>query len=335
MDALKTKVVESGTPSAIVNSSPLTDLHRHLEGAIRLSTVLDLCLQHNLPLPAWDISGLQQAVWIDKPAPDILTIFPKFDLLRQVFVDGEAVRRVTRECLEDAEAESLTHVELRFSPFYMAELHRLSPMAVTAQVCETWQDFNRSSGMTSSLTVILSRTYGPEICAQEMACALAYQSQGVAGVDLAGDEMRQPASLFGRLFDQAHAAGLKFTAHAGEFAGSDSIRETIRVLKPQRLGHAVRAVDDPGLMDEIARQGIAVECCPTSNYLTGTIARMEDHPLPVFLRHGICATINTDDPALMGGITIQDEYRHAELEMGLSLEQLEQVRRNGMLAAFR
>ena len=316
-------------------SLPLTDLHRHLEGSLRLSTVSEISQEHQLPLPAWDLSGLQKAVWIDQPATDIVTIFPKFDLMRQIFVDEDTIRRVTVECLEDAAREGLDYVELRFSPYFMAELHQLSPLSVTAAVCEAWQESRRSLTIDSRLIVILSRTYGPDNCAVELDCALVNRDRGVVGVDLAGDEMRWPAKLFEGLFQKAHHVGLKATAHAGEFAGVESIRETIAKLKPQRLGHAVRAVDDPALMDEIARLGIAVECCPTSNYLTATIADMHDHPLPLFLKHGICATLNTDDPSLMGGLTIQEEYRHAAEDMGLSPQQLETIQANGMKAAFK
>jgi adenosine deaminase len=322
-------------PDEFINPAlPLTDLHRHLEGSVRLTTVLEISRQYGQSLPAWDLPGLQKNVWIEQPAADIITIFPKFDLLRQIFVNLEVVRRVTRECLEDAAVEGLTHVELRFSPHFMAEIHGLSPLDVTAAVCEAWQENHDRFTMTSNLIVILSRTYGPEICAQEMDCALSYHGQGVAGVDLAGDEMRWPARLFADEFRKAHYAGLKVTAHAGEFAGADSIRETIVNLKPRRLGHAVRAMDDPTLMDEITRMNIAVECCPTSNYLTATIPHLSNHPLPMFLEHGICATLNTDDPSLMGSLTIQDEYRHAALDMGLTAGQLETIQMNGAKVSF-
>jgi len=320
--------------SIIQTSLPLVDLHRHLEGSLRLSTVLELCVEHHLPLPGESLEELERAVWIHEPVRDIVTIFPKFDLLRQVFLNEAIIRRSVREFLQDAAREGLTHVECRFSPYFIAEMHGLTAMAVTGAVVEAWQEEHLRYPMTSSLIVILSRTYGPEICAQEMDCALAYRERGIAGVDLAGDEMRQPARNFERLFDAARQAGLRVTAHAGEFAGVESIRETLRCLRPERLGHAVRAVDDPRLMDELARAGVAVECCPTSNYLTGTIPSMQAHPLPTFLAHGICATLNTDDPSLMGGLTIQQEYTHAAREMGLNARQLAQVQIHGGTAAF-
>lgn len=313
---------------------PIVDLHRHLEGSIRLSTVIEVCREKHLPLPAWNIHDLQKHVWIDKPVSDIVSIFPKFDFLRQIFLDESICRRVTRECLEDAAAEGLDYLELRFSPYFMAEMHGLSPQTVTEAVCKAWQESSSILPIDSRLIVILSRTYGPEICSTEMDCALAHLKDGVVGVDLAGDEMRWPARLFTKEFDRARDVGLCITAHAGEFAGADSIRETINLLRPQRLGHAVRAVDDPALMDEIARQGIAVECCPTSNYLTATIPNVEEHPLPIFMHHGIKVTLNTDDPSFMGDLTISEEYQKAHETMHLSNDEMEIIQRNGLNSAF-
>jgi adenosine deaminase len=313
---------------------PVVDLHRHLEGAMRLTTVMDVCRKHGLDLPSWNLSDLQKAVWIDRPVSDIIQIFPRFDLLRQAFVDESVCRRVTIECLEDAVEEGLDYLELRFSPYFMAEPNNLSPMAVTAAVCEGWQESIQHLPITARLIVILTRTYGPELCSVEMDCALAYKYRGVAGIDLAGDEKRWPSHLFKQEFDRARDAGLFITAHAGEFAGADSIRETINVLHPQRLGHAVRAVDDPSLIDEIAKSGIAIECCPSSNFLTGSIPSLQDHPLPVFLKHGIKATINTDDPSFMGDLTIGQEYQKAMIVIGLTRSELDQIQRNGLDAAF-
>lgn len=313
---------------------PKIDLHRHLEGSIRISSVLDISRQNHLPLPAWEEVTLRPLIWITQPTNDIVKLFPKFDLLRQVLVDPDTCRRIAMECMEDAAAEDLDYLELRFSPLFMSELHQLDPFSVTAAVCEGWQEASRVFGMRSGLIVVLSRTYGPEACEVEMQCGLRFKNHGIVGVDLAGDEARQPASLFRSLFDTARDAGLKITAHAGEFAGSNSVRETILSLCPNRLGHAVHAVEDPALMDMILERQIGVECCPTSNVLTSAVRSMEDHPLPIFLRHGILATINTDDPALMGDLTLEDEYSHARIEMGCSEEEVTQARLNAERVAF-
>jgi len=313
---------------------PRVDLHYHLEGAVRLETVLAISSQHKLPLPAGDVRGLEKAVFLDRPTPDILIIMPRFEILRQVFVDYDACQRVTWECLEDAAQQGLDYVEVRFSPLFMAEPHRLDPRSVTAAVCEAWQESCDRLPIQSRLIVILSRTYGPQACWTELECGLAYRSKGIAGLDLAGDEARHPAVQFRDHFRKAREAGLRLTAHAGEFAGAESVRQTVLELNPERLGHAVHAVDDPAVLDLLVERQIAIECCPTSNFFTGSIPDFASHPLPCFLERGLCATLNTDDPTLFGNLTLAEEYRRARDLIGLDAGQLAQVQNNSRKAAF-
>jgi adenosine deaminase len=313
---------------------PLVDLHRHLEGSLRLETVMDLASRHGLNLPAWDLPVLQQRIRLVRPTDDILAILPRFDLLRLAFVDYDACRRAAWECLEDAANQGLDYLELRFSPLFMAEPHGLDPMGVASAVCEAWEEARRSLPVRSRLLVILSRTYGVEACRIELEAALAHRERGVVGLDLAGDEARHPAADFAALFRRGREAGLHVTAHAGEFAGADSARQTVLLLGAERLGHAVHAVDDPAVLELLAERGVAIECCPTSNVLTCSVADYAHHPLPVFLQHGLCATLNTDDPTLMSDITLEHEYQVARDHMGLSEQQLRRVQANGLQAAF-
>ncbi|MBN2256518.1 MAG: adenosine deaminase [Anaerolineaceae bacterium] len=313
---------------------PLVDLHRHLEGSIRLETVLELSEKHELPIPAGGLEGLQEAVWMSEPTSDILKIMPKFDLLRQVYVDYEVCKQVARECIQDAIDEGLDYVELRFSPFFMAEMHQLDPMGVTEAVCDAWQQIDKEFPLRSRLVGILSRTYGPEICLQELIPVMAFAGKGLVGLDLAGDEARWPAGLFKEHFERARNAGLRLTAHAGEFAGADSVRETIEILKPDRIGHAVHAADDPAVMALIADRGITIESCPTSNYFTCSVPSYEAHPLPVFLKNGLKVTLNADDPTLFSGLSVWQEYELAAEMMGVSQEESKKMQLDGLEAAF-
>ncbi len=313
---------------------PLVDLHRHLEGSIRLSSVLDLSRRHGLTAPAASLDELRRRVWITETHTDILEIMPRFDVLRGVLVDYDACRQVTWECIEDAARQGLDYVEVRFSPLFMAEPHDLQPLSVAAAVCEAWQEARGQLPILARLVVILSRTYGPQACEIELQAALAYRERGVAGLDLAGDEARHPAGQFAPLFRRAREAGLRLTAHAGEFAGAESVRQTVLELGVERLGHAVRAIDDPAVLDLLAERGIAIECCPTSNVLTGSVPDYAEHPLPLFLQHGLRATLNTDDPSLMSEITLDHEYLVAQEHMGLDDQQLRLVQENGLQAAF-
>ncbi|NJL27935.1 MAG: adenosine deaminase, partial [Thermoanaerobaculia bacterium] len=166
---------------------PRIDLHRHLDGTMRLTTLLDLGREHGLELPAWDVEGLRPHVQVLEPEPDLMTFIGKFRWLTAVLVDTAACRRVARENVEIAHEEGLDHVELRFSPWFMAETHGLDPAAVVEAVAEGVEEGSRATGVSTGLIGILSRTYGTEIARRELDALLAHRDRLVA-LDLAGDE---------------------------------------------------------------------------------------------------------------------------------------------------
>lgn len=310
---------------------PLVDLHRHLDGNVRLETILEVSRQHRLPLPAQTVEGLRPYVEVSEPIPSLPAFFERFHYLQQTFVTYDAVYRVTRENLEDAVAEGLDYLELRFSPLFMGALHHLDPLKITHAACQAVQEAT-DLPLRANLIVILSRQFGPDGCQAELQAALANAGNGVVAVDLAGDEAGYPGALFVEHFQQARAAGLHTIAHAGEAAGPESVRQAVLDLGAERLGHAVRAAEDPAVVDLIADRGIAVESCLTSNLQTLTVSSLEHHPLPLFLRRGICVTLNTDDPAI-SGIDLAHEY-HLLQQLDLSAQEIRQVRLNGLMAAF-
>jgi adenosine deaminase len=163
---------------------------------------------------------------------------------------------------------------------------------------------------------------------------LASQYQGmIAGLDLSGDEAGFSARPFGPMFHQARKAGLGITAHAGEWRGPESIRETIKHLRVDRIGHGVRVVEDLETVRQIKARGITLEVCPTSNIQSGAVGSADRHPLKQLLDLGLPVTIGTDDPSV-SGITLTDEYVLAMNELGLTPDDLKQVILNAVSAAF-
>jgi adenosine deaminase len=313
-------------------SLPLAELHRHLDGSIRIETVLDLGRIHNIPLPARDAAGLRPHVQVTDPQPGVMAFIAKFRWPMAVLVDPDAVRRVAYENVEDAKAEGLDYVELRFSPWFMAEANHLDPAAVVDAVVDGTNGGARATGVRVGLIGILSRTYGPETATRELD-ALLSQREHIAALDLAGDEANFPADRFTVHFRRARDAGWHITVHAGESAGPESIWSAIRDLGAERIGHAIRAVEDPSLLDYLAEHRIGVESCLTSNVQTSCVSDYASHPLKRFLEHGIRATLNTDDPGI-SGITLPYEYEVAAPRSGLTREQIRQAQVNALEAAF-
>lgn len=311
---------------------PLTDIHRHLDGNIRAQTILDLGRQFNLTLPATELSTLRPHVQVTKTEPDLVSFLQKLDWGVKVLGDLDACRRVAQENVEDAAKAGLHYAELRFSPYYMAMTHKLPVAGVVEAVIEGIRRGRQDHDIDVRLIGILSRTFGEEACLQELDGLLAHRD-GITALDLAGDELGFPGSLFLNHFNRARDAGWRITVHAGEAAGPESIWQAIRELGAERIGHGVKAAEDTELMDFLAKHQIGIESCLTSNIQTSTVASLENHPLATFLRHGVLASINTDDPAVQG-IEIEHEYRVAAPAAGLTSDEIRQAQENGLTMAF-
>ena len=311
---------------------PLIELHRHLDGNVRLETILDLGRKHNLHLPTWNVEELRPYVQVTGPQPGVMAFITKFQWLVGVMVDYETVRRIAYENVEDAHRDGLDYIELRFSPWFMAESHGLDPAGVVESVVDGIAAGQQEFGLKVNMIGILSRTYGPDIALQELEALLSQRGR-ITALDLAGDEAHFPASWFREHFRRARQAGWHITVHAGEIAGPESIWEALQGLGAERIGHALGAVEDPSLMDYLAGHRIGVESCLTSNVQTSCVADYPHHPLRRFLEAGIPATINTDDPGI-SGIDLPYEYDQAAPQAGLSQAQIRQAQSNALEVAF-
>ncbi|MDA7746282.1 adenosine deaminase, partial [Psychromonas sp.] len=300
----------------ITPSIPLTDLHRHLDGNIRIESILRLAEKFSIPLPANNIDQLRPFVQVMDKQPDLMSFLQKLDWGVAVLGDLDACRQVAYENVEDLKLANIDYAELRFSPYYMAMKHNLPVEGVVEAVVDGVQSGCRDLKVKANIIGIMSRTFGVERCQQELS-ALLTQSNYLAAIDLAGDELGQPGILFKEHFKQVRDAGLRVTVHAGEAAGPESIWQAINELGATRIGHGVNAIKDPLLLEYLAKHNIGIESCITSNIQTSTISDIKNHPLKQFLGHGIKATINTDDPAVEG-IELTHEYNVAALEAGLS-----------------
>ena len=316
----------------INHALPLVDLHRHLDGNIRPQTILDLALQHDIALPATNLQALIPLVQIQDKTSDLLAFLQRLDYGVSVLANTEACYRIAKENIQDAAREKLDYVELRFSPYYMGQSHNLPVGDVVAAVIQGVEDGQKEFGVKANLIGILSRTFGADICHQELDGLLAHKNN-ITALDLAGDELGFPAEWFVDHFKQAQKADWRITVHAGEADGPDSISRAINLLGAERIGHGVAAAQDPTLMEMLADKQIPIESCPTSNYQTATVANLATHPMKTFIEKGLCVTLNTDDPGV-SAIDLAHEYSVAHDVIGLSKEQLSTVQKNGLAAAF-
>ncbi len=311
---------------------PLIDLHHHLDGSLRLQTILELGLQHNLPLPAKTVEDLRPYVQVSTPQPGVMQFIEKFKWMTGVLVDYDACRRVAYENVEDAAKEGLDYIELRYSPWFMAQAHALNPVGIIEAVTDGVKHGELDFRIRANQVGILSRHYGPEIALKELNALLAHKNY-FCGLDLAGDEAHFPGALFIEHFKLARDAGWHVTVHAGEADGPASIWQAIRELSAERIGHAVRAPEDAQLIEYMREQQIGIECNLTSNVQTSTVSDYAAHPLRFFLEKGLPATINTDDPGI-SAIDLHYEFNVAAPLAGLSRAQCRQAQQNALTTAF-
>ncbi|MDP3451072.1 MAG: adenosine deaminase [Anaerolineaceae bacterium] len=320
------------TSSMIDASFPLLDLHHHLDGSVRLETILDLGLKHNLPLPAKTLEELRPYVQVSDPQAGVMDFIEKFKWMVGVLVDYDTCRRVAFENVEDAASQGIDYIELRYSPWFMAEPHALNPQGVVEAVTDGIRAGEREFGVRANQIGILSRHYGSEIAHQELSALLSCKNE-ITALDLAGDEGNYRGEWFVEHFAKAREAGWHITVHAGEIMGPQSIWQAIRELKAERIGHAVHAVEDAALMTYLAEHRIGVECCLTSNVQTSTVRDYQSHPLRTFLESGVLATLNTDDPGI-SAIDLNYEYEVAAPAAGLTVDQIKQAQKNALEIAF-
>ena len=308
----------------MIRGMPKIDLHRHLEGSLRLETLLSIAVEYGITLPTFDIEGLRPFVQIVPGEPHSWQQFlAKFQVLRQFYRSETIIKRVTRAVIADAAADNVKYMELRFTPQALNNLMRCNYDQVVEWVCEAAEEAASLHDIRVSLILSMNRQESVEIGEQVLQAAIHYKDRGVVGLDLAGQEAGHSGLPFRELFAKAKAEGLGVTIHAGEWAGAESVREAVEMLSADRIGHGIRAVDDPALCELLQTHGTVMEVCPTSNVLSGAVEDFDVHPLIALYQQGIKTTINTDDP-LICNVTMSDELGQVMQTMPLTMDDVKQ-----------
>ncbi len=313
---------------------PKIELHRHLEGSIRLETLIDVSRQHDIPLPAYDAEALRPHVQItEDDAPNAQVFLSKFDVLRRFYCSLDIIHRITREAIEDAAADNVRYMELRFTPHALARQNNYSYRDVIRTVCDALAEAEAAFDVQARLIISVNRHESVTIAHRVLDAALALNRDEIVALDLAGREIGHAARPFRALFLRAQEAGLHTTVHAGEWDGANNVREAIEVFNAERIGHGVRAIEDSRVVQLLREREVTLEVCPTSNIQSGVVARMRNHPLRDLSSLDVRTTINTDDPAL-SNICLTDELALAHVGLGMSLSQIKTCVMNAAFATF-
>jgi adenosine deaminase len=317
-----------------VKALPKVELHRHLEGAVRLQTLIDVAEEYGIEMPEYDVETLRPFVqMMPNEARDWKHFLAKFQTLRQFYRSPEVIKRVVDEVIADAAADNIRYMELRFTPQALSNIIKSSFEDVVSWVCESASQAEKKYNIQARLIVSMNRHEGVEIGEKVLQAALDHCGHGVVAIDLAGQEAGQSSQPFRPLFERAKAAGLRVTVHAGEWGGAENVLEAIEHLGADRIGHGIRAMGHFRAMAILTRRSIALEVCPTSNVHSGVVRDLELHPITQLFRQGVPVTINTDDP-LVSNITLSDELFRAVKYMSLSLEDVKALMLTAVKSSF-
>jgi adenosine deaminase len=307
-----------------IHQLPKVELHRHLEGSMRIETLLQVARENDRELANITLEELRPHVQMVPGQPFTAQEFlSKFKVLRQFYNSPETIRRIARECVEDAARDNIRYMELRFTPKALTNVLHCSYTDVMDWVCATVAETADKHDIDVRLIVSMNRHESVSIGEEVLEVALAYQDQGVVGLDLAGAEADFPGTPFKGIFQKARAAGLFTTVHAGEWGGAENVIEAVADLGADRIGHGIRSGESEECVKLLKEHGTVLEVCPTSNLHSGVAADLNQHPLVELYRAGVKTTINTDDP-LISNVTLTTEILDVMFNMKFDMNDIQQ-----------
>jgi adenosine deaminase len=318
---------------------PKAELHRHLDGSVRLATIAELARRHSLDLGTASEEELAERARVLAPLAGLDEVIGRFAILQKVLCCYEAIRRVAFENVEDAWRDGVRLAELRFATPFIAEGKSLAHDEIIEAVLDGVEEGAARYGIEVALIGILPRTAPMEVNRAATRALLAHArgthrgAWRLLGFDLADSETARPPEDFLPLVEQARAAGLGITIHSGENTSAAHVRRTLQVFAPQRIGHGIRAWGDEETIRLLREGEVTLEICPTSNWLTRSVPSLQAHPLPALRRAGVRVTLNSDDPHLMG-IDLVHEYALAARLYGFTAADLLAMNREAVRASF-
>jgi adenosine deaminase len=300
-------------------SLPKAELHLHLEGSLRPSTVCALAARHGLAMTEEEVS--RRYAFSDFPG-----FLEAFKWVTSFLREPQDYALVARDLAEHLLKQNVAYAEVTLSVGVML-LRNQQPEGNFEALLRAAEPFERR-GLRLQWVFDAVRQFGAQAAMAVVESARSCQSKAIVAFGLGGDELQVPTAEFRAVYERAAELGLHLLIHAGEMGGSEKICEAIELLGVERIGHGIAAVNDPALMDLLRERKIPLEVCPGSNLRTGALARqlrrenvrIEDHPLPLLLRHDIPVVLSTDDPAMFH-TTLRDEYVSAA-KMGLQEHEL-------------
>jgi adenosine deaminase len=311
---------------------PKADLHVHLDGSLRISTIFDLAKKNKVKLPADTAEGLKKIVCCDENTESLEEYLTGFGVTLSILQTEEALTRVAFELAEDAAAENIRYMEVRYSPILHTE-KGLKLTQISDAVIKGLKEAEKQFNITTGVIICGIRHMDAATSLRLAELAIAYKNQGVIGFDLAGAEYNHPAKEHQEAFNLALRNNVNITIHAGEAYGPESIHQALHYCGTHRIGHGTRLIEDGELLNYVNDHRIPMEICLKSNLHTKAVNSLREHPCDFYLDYGLRVTLNTDN-RLISDTTLTDEYMLAHKHLGLTYPEIKNIIINGFKSAF-
>jgi adenosine deaminase len=311
---------------------PKTDLHVHLDGSLRLTTILELAQEQKVKLPGDTVETIAPFVEVGDDCESLVDYLRAFDVTLSVMQTYDSLVRTAFELAEDAAKENVRYMEVRYSPI----LHQQKGMTlhnIVQAVLEGLAKAEKAYNIKTGVILCGIRHISPDMSNKLADLTVAFKNKGVVGFDLAGAEEDFPAKKHRDAFSRVLANNINCTLHAGEAYGPESIHQAIHLCGAHRIGHGVRLIEDGDLLNYVNDHRIPLECCPSSNVQTRAVKRMEDHPIRLFYDMGLRVTVNTDN-RMVTKTTVSQEYQVLHDQLGFTLDEIKEVIIMGFKSAF-
>jgi aminodeoxyfutalosine deaminase len=310
--------------SSFIRALPKAELHLHLVGSVEPATLLELRQRHGRPATLDDVAKIYSYL-------NFTGCLMSFKEVTDDLQTGEDYELITYHLLEKLKAENILHAEVYVSVGVC--LWRKQDFASIFEGLERGRKRGERDFGVSVLWIFDAvRQFGSEAARAVFELAVRYRDRHVVGLGIGGDEQKAPPELFREVYAYAADHGLHLTAHAGESAVPESVWGALN-LGAERIGHALTAVHDPELVEELSRRQIPIEICLTSNLRTGCCASISNHPVRNYFDHGLMLTLNTDDPAMFR-TSLNEEYQLVQSTFRFTNEHLRELARNSFEASF-
>jgi adenosine deaminase len=327
-------IMASQSVSDFIASLPKTEIHIHAEATVSFESYFRLNEKYKADSSLKSPADFRKLLDMDS----LGVMLKNFMYLQTLFRASEDFESVVTDVEAYAKRNNIRYLEAFVAPSMVLRQGDVDFVGIMDPLVEGFTSLAKRGGPDVRLIIDVSRGFGRDNAARNLSHLLSYQTRRpndrIIGIGLGGQEIGNPCITYKDVFRSAQEAGLHTVAHAGEEVGPESIRDAVLELGAERIGHGTSAIQDPSLMDLLKEREIVLEVCPTSNLVTGKyVHSYEEHPIKEFLERGLLATLNTDDPNLFD-IELNAEYEHAVDQIGLGIEGVALLMRNGIRASF-